>query len=235
MKLGPDVVPISHYNGEKACTRFRTVNRALEAKRRQHAVFMSSRIEITMSEEFTKILAQIEKGDTTAAADLLPLVYAELRKLAGIRLRREKIGQTMQATALVHEAYMRLVGNAELRWDGRSHFFAAAAEAMRRILIDHARRRQSVKHGGGFDRQELCDDVAIELGDIDQLLDLDAALAKLAAEDPGMARMVELRYFAGLSVEETAHALGVSPRTVKRNWAYARAWLGRELRDQELQ
>jgi RNA polymerase sigma factor (TIGR02999 family) len=183
--------------------------------------------------EVTQILTQIERGDTAAAADLLPLVYAELRKLAGYRLDREKAGQILQATALVHEAYLRLVGNAEIRWDGRSHFFAAAAEAMRRILVEHARRRQSVKHGGGFERQELVDEVALELGDPDQLLDLDAALNKLAAEDPEMAKLVELRYFAGLGVEETAKALGVSPRTVKRNWAYARAWLGRELNEGE--
>jgi RNA polymerase sigma factor (TIGR02999 family) len=179
--------------------------------------------------EVTKILEQIEKGDTAAAAELLPLVYSELRRLAGHRLGRERSKQTLQATALVHEAYIRLVGNEEIRWDGRSHFFAAAAEAMRRILVDHARRRQSVKHGGSFERQELADELAIELGDVDQLLDLDVALSKLAADDPEMSKLVELRYFAGLGVEETAVALGVSPRTVKRNWAYARAWLGREL------
>lgn len=183
--------------------------------------------------EVTKILSQIEQGNTAAATALLPLVYAELRKLARYRLNREKAGQTLQATALVHEAYIRLVGNAEIRWDGRSHFFSAAAEAMRRILVDHARQRHTVKHGGGFKRQELADDVATELGDVDQLLDLDAALTKLAAEDPEMAKLVALRYFAGLSVEETAKALGVSPRTVKRNWAYARAWLGRELNEGE--
>lgn len=179
--------------------------------------------------EVTRILEQIEQGNQAAAAELLPIVYSELRKLAGNRLKREKAGQTLQATALVHEAYLRLVGNAEIKWDGRSHFFAAAAEAMRRILVDHARRRHSIKHGGDFERQELTDDVTIEQGDIDQLLDLDAALTKLAAEDAEMAKLVELRYFAGLSVEETAKALGLSPRTVKRNWAYARAWLGREL------
>ena len=179
--------------------------------------------------EVTKILEQIEQGDTAAAAELLPLVYTELRRLAGYRLKREKAGQTLQATALVHEAYIRLVGNAEIKWDGRSHFFAAAAEAMRRILVDHARRRQSVKHGGGFERHGLVDEVDIKLVDVDQLLDLDAALTKLTTEDPEMAKLVELRYFAGLSVEETAKALRVSPRTVKRNWAYARAWLGREL------
>ncbi|MCA9151956.1 MAG: RNA polymerase subunit sigma, partial [Planctomycetales bacterium] len=133
--------------------------------------------------EVTKILEQIEEGNTAAAAELLPLVYSELRKLAGYRLNREKSGQTLQATALVHEAYMRLVGSVDIKWDGRSHFFAAAAEAMRRILIDHARRRQSAKHGGEFERQELADDVAIEIGDVDQLLDLDAALTKLGKED----------------------------------------------------
>lgn len=179
--------------------------------------------------EVTEILEQIQQGDTTAAGELLPLVYAELRKLAGYRLDREKAGQTLQATALVHEAYIRLIGSSEIKWDGRSHFFAAAAEAMRRILVDHARRRHSVKHGGGFERHELSDEVAIEIGDIDQLLDLDAALTKLGKEDSEIAKLVELRYFAGLGIDETAKALGVSPRTIKRNWAYARAWLGREL------
>ena len=153
--------------------------------------------------------------------------------MAGYRLQREKPGQTLQATALVHEAYIQLVGNAEIRWEGRSRFFAAAAEAMRRILVDHARRRKSVKHGGNFERQDLMSDVAAESGDVDQLLDLDAALTRLATEDPEMAKLVELRYFAGLSVEETARALGLSPRTIKRNWAYARAWLGRELNEGE--
>lgn len=183
--------------------------------------------------DVTKILKQIEQGDTASAAELLPLVYAALRKMAGYRLQREKPGQTLQATALVHEAYIQLVGNAEIRWDGRSHFFAAAAEAMRRILVDHARRRKSVKHGGSFKRRDLIVDVAAESGDVDQLLDLDAALTRLATEDPDMAKLVELRYFAGLSVEDTARALGLSPRTVKRNWAYARAWLGRELNEGE--
>lgn len=185
--------------------------------------------------DVTRILEQIEQGDTAAAAELLPLVYSALRKMAGYRLKREKPGQTLQATALVHEAYIQLVGNAEIRWDGRSHFFAAAAEAMRRILVDHARRRKSTKHGGSFERHELVVEVETESADVDQLLDLDAALTRLAAEDPDMAKLVELRYFAGLSVEETARALGVSPRTIKRNWAYARAWLGRELNEGESQ
>lgn len=180
--------------------------------------------------ELTQILEQIQRGDSAAAGDLLPLVYAELRQLAGHRLGNEKVGQTLQPTALVHEAYLRLVGDADVQWDGRSHFFAAAAEAMRRILIENARRRQSLKRGGDLNRRELADDdVIIDLGDVDGLLDLDAALRRLEEDEPELARMVELRYFAGLSVEETAQTLGVSPRTVKRNWAFARAWLGREL------
>lgn len=180
--------------------------------------------------EVTQILNQIQRGDVAAAADLLPLVYAELRELASHRLSREKPGQTLQPTALVHEAYIRLVGSAEVKWDGRSHFFAAAAEAMRRILIENARRRQSLKRGGDLDRRAIGDeDAIIDFGDVDELLDLDAALTKLASDEPELAKLVELRYFAGLSVEEAAKALDVSPRTVKRNWAFARAWLGREL------
>lgn len=180
--------------------------------------------------EVTQILNQIQQGQVAAAADLLPLVYAELRKLASHRLGKEKLGQTLQPTALVHEAYLRLVGDVDVKWDGRSHFFAAAAEAMRRILIENARRRQSLKRGGYVSLQPIAeDDAIIDFGDIDELLDLDAALTKLATDEPELARLVELRYFAGLSVEETAEALGVSARTVKRNWAFARAWLGREL------
>ena len=179
--------------------------------------------------DVTQLLDAAVAGDSKAAAELLPLVYDELRQLAAARMAAEVPGHTLNPTALVHEAYIRLVGNADIKWDGRSHFFAAAAEAMRRILVDHARRRKSLKRGGEFERQILADEVAIDLGDVDALLDLDAALSKLATEDSEMAKLVELRYFAGLSVEETASALGVSPRTVKRNWAYARAWLGREL------
>ncbi|MCO6436871.1 MAG: sigma-70 family RNA polymerase sigma factor [Phycisphaerae bacterium] len=180
--------------------------------------------------EVTQILDQIHRGHVAAAADLLPLVYAELRKLASHRLGREKPGQTLQPTALVHEAYIRLVGDADVKWDGRSHFFAAAAEAMRRILIENARRHQSLKRGGAVSQRTIAEgDAIVDFGDIDELLDLDAALTKLAAEEPELAKLVELRYFAGLSVEDTAESLGVSPRTVKRNWAFARAWLGREL------
>lgn len=184
--------------------------------------------------EVTQILVQIRTGQA-AAADLLPLVYAELRRLAGHRMKSEAAGQTLQPTALVHEAYVRLVGTEDVpQWDSRGHFFAAAAEAMRRILIENARRRQSLKRGGDRGRFEVAeDDAIIEFSDIDELLDLDAALTKLAQCEPDMAKLVELRYFAGLSVEESAKALGVSPRTVKRNWAFARAWLGRELNTDE--
>lgn len=180
--------------------------------------------------DVTRILAELRQGDRAAANELLPLVYAELRRLAVQRMSREQPGHTLQPTALVHEAYLRLVGDDAQGWDGRGHFFAAAAEAMRRILIDNARQRNRLKRGGELERRELGDHDALALvDDVDGLLDLDAALTKLALVEPEMARLVELRYFAGLTVEETAEALGSSPRTVKRDWAYARAWLGREL------
>ena len=180
--------------------------------------------------EVTRIIHEIQQGNQAATSALLPLVYSELRRLASQKIRRERPGQTLQATALVHEAYLRLVGNADQAWDGRAHFFAAAAEAMRRILIESARRRKSLKRGGDRERFEIDEADAIDTGkDIDELLDLDAALTRLAEIDPDLARLVELRYFVGLTIEESADALDVSPRTVKRNWAYARAWLGREL------
>ncbi len=145
-------------------------------------------------------------------------------------MTKEKPGLTLQPTALVHEAYLRLVGNAAVKWDGRAHFFAAAAEAMRRILIENARRRKSLKQGGNVVQHELSDDdAAVHFDNTDELLDLDAALTKLAATEPELASLVELRFFAGLTVDEAAQALGVSARTVKRNWAFARAWLGREM------
>lgn len=186
--------------------------------------------------EVTQILHQIQEGNVAAASDLLPLVYAELRRLARYRMRKEQPNQTLNPTALVHEAYIRLVADEAMSWDGRSHFFAAAAEAMRRILIENARRRKSLKRGGDMNQQDLADEVAIiDFDDVDELLDLDAALTKLAVDEPELAKLVELRYFAGLTVEETAQALGISARTVKRNWAFARAWLGREMNHEEKQ
>jgi RNA polymerase sigma factor (TIGR02999 family) len=180
--------------------------------------------------EVTQILDEIHQGRRAAAKELLPLVYAELRRLAVLRMSKEQAGLTLQPTALVHEAYVRLVGDAEIQWDGRAHFFGAAAEAMRRILIEGARRRHSLKQGGNIQRRALTeDDAVVEPDNAAELLDLDAALTKLASHEPELSQLVELRYFAGLSVDEAAEALGISPRTVKRNWAYARAWLGREM------
>jgi RNA polymerase sigma factor (TIGR02999 family) len=181
--------------------------------------------------EATRILSAIEAGDVQAAERLLPLVYDELRKLAKQKLAHETPGQTLQATALVHEAYLRLVGTtaSEPRWDGRGHFFAAAAEAMRRVLIDNARRKQADKHGGAWQRHELLDqELAIDSTGA-ELFAVDDALARLAAREPEIARLVELRFFGGLTLEDAAGCLGISARTAYRNWAYARAWLRREL------
>jgi RNA polymerase sigma factor (TIGR02999 family) len=180
--------------------------------------------------EVTRILSAIEQGDPHAADQLLPLVYDELRRLAAQRLRQEQPGQTLQATALVHEAYLRLVGDSGgQKWDNRGHFFAAAAEAMRRILVDSARRKLTRKHGGGLVRRDLDDVplVAPELGE--DLLALDEALQKLAKEEPLKAELVKLRHFAGLTVDEAAEALNISPATADRYWAYARAWLHAEI------
>jgi len=184
-----------------------------------------------VSGDVTQILSRIEDGDPHAANQLLPLVYEELRKLASSRMSQEAVGQTLQPTALVHEAFMRLVGSESGQdWDNRGHFFAAAAEAMRRILIDNARRKNSAKRGGDQARHDLRDDDAVLHPDnSDTLLALDDALTRFAEVEPDMARMVELRYFTGLTIEETAKVLGVSPRTTKRNWAYARAWLKRAM------
>ena len=180
--------------------------------------------------DVTQILSQIEHGDPAAAERLLPLVYNELRKLAAAKLANEKPGQTLQATALVHEAYIRLVDAENVpRWDSRRHFFAAAAESMRRILIDNARRKQTQKRGGEWQRQPL-EGVAAPEPDED-LLALDKALEKLAAKDPVKAKLVELRYFAGLTGEEAANVLSISPTTADRHWAYARAWLQAEVRE----
>jgi RNA polymerase sigma factor (TIGR02999 family) len=177
--------------------------------------------------DVTQILSAIEAGDPKAAAELLPLVYDELRKLAAARMAQEKPGQTLQATLLVHEAYLRLVGGgADRAWDSRGHFFAAAAEAMRRILIDHARHKRTRKAGGGHRRFDL-DDIEPVLEDEngDRLLALDEALRQLEAEDPRKAELVKLRFFAGLTVEQAASVLGVSTSTAEKDWAYARSWL----------
>ena len=180
--------------------------------------------------DVTQILSAIESGDPTAAAQLLPLVYDELRKLAAARLADERPGQTLQPTALVHEAYLRLVGNGQPQdWNGRGHFFAAAAEAMRRILVEQARHKKAAKAGGGWQRQELLDaELAVDSSG-DDLFAVDEALTRLAAAHPRAARLVHLRFFLGQTLEEAAATLGLQVRTAYRDWAYARAWLRREL------
>jgi RNA polymerase sigma factor (TIGR02999 family) len=194
--------------------------------------------------QVTRILSAIQHGDGEAPAQLLPLVYQELRELAAQRFRHEKPGHSIQPTALVHEAYLRLVDQDQpQQFDGRGHFFAAAAEAMRRILVERARRRQRVRHGGGRQRVDLDhldaaqltveQDNADELGLAEQLLALDEALVRLAASEPQVADVVKLRYFAGLTADQAADALGISVRTVNRHWAYARAWLYQQLGEQQ--
>lgn len=183
--------------------------------------------------EVTKILSQIEVGDPTAAEKLLPLVYQELRKLAAVRLAQEQPGQTLQATALVHDAYLRLVGSQRTQnWDSRGHFFAAAAEAMRRILVEQARRKKCQRHGGGRRRLEL-DEQKLTPGDdsreIDRVLAVNEALTELELEAPRKAKLVKLRFFAGMSIEEAASALGISVPTAKRDWATSRVWLYRHI------
>jgi RNA polymerase sigma factor (TIGR02999 family) len=176
--------------------------------------------------DVTQILNAIEAGDPKAAADLLPLVYDELRKLAAARLADEKPGQTLQATALVHEAYLRLVGSdATSQWNGRGHFFGAAAEAMRRILVDQARRKLADKRGGQGHRVPLAAAAVGFTSPADELLDIDDALTRLAAEDPQAARLVQLRYFAGLSIEDAAEVVGISRSTAYEHWSYARVRL----------
>jgi RNA polymerase sigma factor (TIGR02999 family) len=180
--------------------------------------------------EVSQILDAILQGDPSAAPQLLPLVYAELRRLAAAQLAGESPGHTLQPTALVHEAYLRLVGPGdEQRWNSRGHFFGAAAQAMRRILIESARRKQRIKHGGELQRQDLEEHDVPVTPPPEELLALDEALARLAAEDADAARIVDLHFFAGLSIDEAADALGVSRATAFRQWAYARAWLRCEL------
>ena len=180
--------------------------------------------------DVTQLLDAAAAGDARAAAELLPLVYDELRGLAAARMAEEKPGQTLQATALVHEAYLRLVDTEQAqRWNSRGHFFAAAAEAMRRILVERARRKKRLKHGGGMKRCELQEEDRIELPPDERLLALDEALGQLAEAHPELAELVKLRYFAQLTVEQAAELLGLSTRTVKRNWVYASAWLRRAM------
>ncbi len=179
--------------------------------------------------QVTRILEAIDQGDRKAAADLLPIVYEELRRLAAWQMSREAPGQTLQPTALVHEAWLRLVGEGDPRWENSRHFFAAAAEAMRRILVEIARRKQAVRHGGNLHRTELDDLTVAATAPDDQLLAVHEALDALSAHHPRKAEVVKLRYFVGLSLEQIAQALGVSVPTAMRDWAFARAWLYRQI------
>jgi RNA polymerase sigma factor (TIGR02999 family) len=182
-----------------------------------------------LSHNISHLLKEWSDGDRRALDKLIPLVYEELRRQAARYLRRERPGHTLQTTALIHEAYLRLVDAGDVHWQGRAHFFAIAANLMRRILVEHARRRDADKRGGSHIRVPLDEAVAVAGGTDVDLLAIDEALDRLAAIDPQQARVVELRFFSGLSVEETAAALGVSPKTVKRDWSVARAWLRREI------
>jgi RNA polymerase sigma factor (TIGR02999 family) len=181
--------------------------------------------------DVTQLLSALGQGDPQAAGRLLPLVYDELRKLAAQRMAQEQPGQTLQPTALVHEAYLRLVGQGDPGWQSRGHFFAAAAEAMRRILVENARRKQRHKHGGDLQRVELREDDLLDGTSSDGLLALDEALTRLTDEDATAAQVVKLRFYAGLSIEQAARALGLSRATAYRHWAYARAWLRCALRE----
>lgn len=183
------------------------------------------------SGDVTRVLGDLQRGKPAAGEELWPLVYEELRRLASHRMAQESPGHMLQRTALVHEAYLRLMGDGRSpEWDSRGHFFAAAAEAMRRILIEAARSRGARKRGGDHVRVELSEDLLVDAGDDpDGLLELDEALQRLRETDPESYHLVMLRYFAGLTIDEAAAAMGVSPRTAKRSWAYARAWLKREI------
>jgi len=178
--------------------------------------------------DVTRILAAIEQGDVRAVDELFPLVYQELRQLAAQRMSKELPDQTLQASALVHEAYLRLVGGEEQKWSSSRHFFSAAAEAMRRILIENARRKKRLRHGGGRKRVDLdAVEMKVEIGS-DELIALDEALEKLSKENEGAAELIKLRFFGGLTMEQAAEVLGIARRTADRNWAYARAWLHKE-------
>jgi RNA polymerase sigma factor (TIGR02999 family) len=183
--------------------------------------------------ELTVLLEAARQGDAQAAEQLLPLVYEELRRLAAARMALEAPGNTLQPTALVHEAWLRLAGKETRKWNDRAHFFAAAAEAMRRILVDNARRKRTERHGGGQLRVEM-PEVACALSESgDQILAVHEALEKFAAQDKQKAELVKLRYFVGLTIDEAAEVLGISGPTAKRHWAYARAWLAEEIRPQQ--
>lgn len=182
----------------------------------------------SVREDVTRWLAEVDRGNQDAVEKLVPLLYSELRRLAVHYLRRERPNHTLQATALVHEAYLRLVDQKQVKWKNRGHFFAVAAQQMRRILVDYSRRRQAVKRGGA--QPALPEEIALVPDDrTGEIVVLDEALVKLAALDPRHGRVVELRFFAGLSVEETGEVLGISAATVKREWAFAKAWLAREM------
>ncbi len=184
---------------------------------------------MTDSEKLSKTIAAARSGDRKAAADLMPLLYGELRSLGKALIRRQPPGQTLQATALVHEAYAKLVGSTDPGWDGRGHFFAAAAQAMREILVDQARRRGAMKRGGNLKRQDFTDnDLPID-SPVENILALDEALKKLEASDPEKGRIVTLRFFAGLTMEEIANELDRSKSSIERQWRYIRAWLYKEL------
>lgn len=181
---------------------------------------------MTAMSDVTRILQAIEQGDLSSSEELIPIVYDELRRLAAVRLNQEKPGQTLTPTALVHEAFIRLTGNEPGKhWAGQAHFFGAAAEAMRRILIDNARRKQRLKHGGDVHRVELDSHIAFETPVTEDVLALDEGLAQFATEEPEAAKVVSLRYFGGLTIEQTAQAMNLSVRTVNRHWAFAKAWL----------
>ena len=182
--------------------------------------------------EVTQILNAVQSGDARAAEDLLPLLYNELRQIAAGKMAGEAAGHTLQPTALVHEAWLRLVGGDQRAWPSRAYFFAAAAEAMRRILVEHARRKQSLKRGGEFEREELNESSLVLSAPPDELLAVNDALEKLSAEDRSAAELVKLRYFVGMTMEEAASALDMAPRSAERLWTYARVWLQREIRKQ---
>jgi RNA polymerase sigma factor (TIGR02999 family) len=199
--------------------------------RKQENSFSVSTLGSCIMPDITLIIDAIRAGDPDAPAQLLPLVYDELRRLAAHRLAQQPPGQTLQPTALVHEAYLRLLGgDTEARWEGRSHFFAAAAKAMRHILVDSARHKQSLKRGGGMVRRELDEAELLVPEPREDLLALDEALTQLAATDRAAADLVQLRYFGGLTISEAAESLGISTRSAERLWAYAHAWLHEQIK-----